>query len=424
MTGVEIAALASAALSAGTGVASAASAGKANKRGVAFAKEENAAQRKNQWEMWHSNNIFNSPIEQMKRLKEAGINPHYYFGGNSGNNQAVPVQASPGGVSPNIRPVDFSPIAQSAQTMLQAEMMKAQIDNIKAQTNKTNEEIESVELANGITTEVLKNTPTDIDLNNQIKRANIEITKEQIELTSAKVESEKQQLINSISTNEEIKQRIDNLIVQKQYTEQQTANLVASMALTQSQIKTEAVKRVNISADTNLKNKESQLKEEQTKTQSFIRSNLTANTQYLNANAKNLGKQYDILEEQRKEYNRKNFLGEKYDMSDRSNSMTTSEEQIRVIKQTYRNLMKDEKFKELKIEEQQYINMNLGVDTALRPLKEQMNNSRIDLENETRRLNNENTQRRNRNLDNTSSTTRSYDSRGRQTGSRTTTRHR
>ena len=46
----------------------------------------------------------------------------------------------------------------------------------------------------------------------------------------------------------------------------------------------------------------------------------------------------------------------------------SSESNIQIMKQTYQNLMKDEKFKDLKIEEQEFINMNMGIDAILSPI--------------------------------------------------------
>lgn len=349
MTGIEIAALASAAISAGTGTASAVSAGKANKRGIKYAKEENDLQRNFQREMWNNQNWYNSPAEQMKRLKEAGINPHYYFGG-SPQNQTAPVPSSGGGVAVNQKGVDFSPIAQAGQTMLQSELMKAQIDNINADTNKKNEETEGQSLSNGVTTKILANTDTDINLNNQIKG-------ESIELTKAKVQSEKQEILNKIETNEQIKQTVNNLIASKAYTEQQTINLVSALALTKAQIITEGERQTNIRADTATKRANEQYTKQLAKTQSFVRSNLTANTAYQNASTRNLGIIGENLREENQSRKRQNYLDSKYSLNERETSWQNSREQQNVIHQSYRNLMKDEKFKELKITEQEYINM-------------------------------------------------------------------
>lgn len=399
MTGAEIAMLASAAISTGSGVANAISAGKMNKRGVKYATEENARMRDFQREMFNAQNAYNDPTALMARLKKAGINPHYYIGQGAVNNQSASVPSSSGGLVPNLRPVDFTPMGQGVQTMLNAEMIKAQINNINADTKKKNEETTGQVLANGITTQNLANMPTSIDLDNQVKRANIGNTTEQTELAKARVASEKQELLNKISTNDKIKQEIDNLISTKELTEQQTNNLIVSMAFTQAQIKTEGIKQVNIKSDTELKKSQAYYNKELGKTQSFIRSNLTANTAYQNAGTKNLGAVYGNLTEEFKKLQRSNYIGEQYDLNKARNDFQEQSDRINVIRQTYRNLMKDEQFKDLKITEQEFINANMGVDMMLSPVTKQ-----LELRGGT--------------------TTTRFDSRGDYSGHTTTRRHR
>lgn len=349
MTGVEIAALASAAVSAGTGTASAISAGKANKRGVKYAEKENGLQREFQEHMYNRQIEWNDPKNMMARLKAAGINPHFYMGGSpQAGNPSVP--SSGGGVAINQKGVDFSPIAQAGQTMLQSEMIKAQIENIKADTAKKNEETEGQNLSNGISTKVLANTDTDINLNNQTKGENIELTK-------TKVESEKQEILNKIETNAEIKQRVDNLITTKSYTEQQTVNLISALALTQAQTITEREKQNNLRADNDLKRAQERYTHEKAKTESHVRSNLTANTAYQNASTRNLSVIGENLREENQSRKRQNYLDSKYSLNERQTDWETSRDTQNVIKQSYRNLMRDERFKELKITEQEYQNM-------------------------------------------------------------------
>ncbi|AXH77554.1 MAG: DNA pilot protein [Microviridae sp.] len=40
-------------------------------------------------EMWNKGNAYNAPIEQMKRLKEAGLNPNLVYGNGAGQSQAA-----------------------------------------------------------------------------------------------------------------------------------------------------------------------------------------------------------------------------------------------------------------------------------------------------------------------------------------------
>lgn len=397
MTGVEIAALASAAISAGTGTASAISAGKANKRGVKYAEKENGLQREFQERMYNRQIEWNDPKNMMARLKEAGINPHYYIGGNP-TAQSPNVPSSGGGVAINQKGVDFSPISQAGQTMLQSEMMKAQIENIKANTNKTNTDAEGSALANGVTAQRLENLPTEIDIANQSGRENIELLK-------AKTELEEQRLTTEITKNENLKQQTDNLITSKGLTEQQTKNLITSMALTIAQIKTEGIKQQNIKADTGLKKAEINYKNESAKTQSHVRSNLSANTAYQNASRKNLEADYINIRERGKANIRANEIGGAFDYSNAEISNASDRQRLEIIRQSYRNLTKDEKFRDLQIEEKEYTNLMLQYDMYANPIKDAVDmGTKVTPQNST--------------------TTTRHDSDGNYSGHTTTRRHR
>lgn len=100
------------------------------------------AQMQNQWsvEQWERENEYNSPVNQMSRLKTAGINPNLAYSNGVSNLSA----ASPGMTSgaPS-SPVDMSALGQRAtlgqtiQLALTNEAQRAAIDNTKAQTRKT-----------------------------------------------------------------------------------------------------------------------------------------------------------------------------------------------------------------------------------------------------------------------------------------------
>lgn len=61
-------------------------------------KEQNEAQRRFERKQWEDTNLYNSPIEQMARLRAAGINPHAPFASGGGANTAqnfVPSKPTP-----------------------------------------------------------------------------------------------------------------------------------------------------------------------------------------------------------------------------------------------------------------------------------------------------------------------------------------
>lgn len=135
---------------------------KAIKKQIAAQKEENEkirqynlmlARQQNQWniEQWQRENDYNSPSAQMARFREAGLNPDLMYGnGTAGNSMGSPALTSGAPATPQ----DMSPLGgmrnfgDVIQNTLNQEMQRAQIEAIKANTNKTKEETTGVILAN------------------------------------------------------------------------------------------------------------------------------------------------------------------------------------------------------------------------------------------------------------------------------------
>lgn len=109
------------------------------------------ARTQNQWnlEQWQRENDYNSPTAQMARFRAAGLNPNLAYG-----------QTNPAASSPSMTagaassPTDMSAIGnkrnfgQAMQEMLGLEMQKAQIEAIKAGTEKTKSETVGVDINN------------------------------------------------------------------------------------------------------------------------------------------------------------------------------------------------------------------------------------------------------------------------------------
>lgn len=111
----------------------------ANKQEQKRSREYNLklAQMQNQWnvEQWQRENDYNSPVNQLKRLKEAGLNPDLVYGGGIQNTSASSPPMSSGAPS---APIDWSPMGNlvnsAVQAQLSADYMQAQIDNLNADT--------------------------------------------------------------------------------------------------------------------------------------------------------------------------------------------------------------------------------------------------------------------------------------------------
>lgn len=105
------------------------------------------ARTQNQWnlEQWQRENDYNSPTAQMARFRAAGLNPNLAYGQMS-NGASSPTLTSGAASSPT----DMSAIGnkrnfgQAMQEALGLEMQKAQIEAIKAGTEKTKEDTKNV----------------------------------------------------------------------------------------------------------------------------------------------------------------------------------------------------------------------------------------------------------------------------------------
>lgn len=133
MTGVEIAAVAGAASSLlGTG-ANAYATGRLNKKNRKFQKELYEQQRADNERQWHMTNQYNTPLSQMNRLKEAGLNPMLMYGsgaGGAGNAGSTPTSATFQNYEDKPPNFDFSSLGGYIGFRQQA----AQTDNTRANT--------------------------------------------------------------------------------------------------------------------------------------------------------------------------------------------------------------------------------------------------------------------------------------------------
>lgn len=91
-----------------------------------------------QMDMWNANNVYNSPLQQMERLREAGLNPNLVYGNGSATHTATMASAPSVGYKAMSHPL------QNALLSYQVENMRAQNDNLKAQNELLKSQAESV----------------------------------------------------------------------------------------------------------------------------------------------------------------------------------------------------------------------------------------------------------------------------------------
>lgn len=115
---------------------------------AAFSREERMQQQDWIERMNREANAYNSPSNQMKLLKEAGLNPDLAYSSlsSAAANAPAPAQQAQTPVAGNYLPVNpFAPVGEALSGL---SMQKAQIDALKAGTNKTNKESKQLDITN------------------------------------------------------------------------------------------------------------------------------------------------------------------------------------------------------------------------------------------------------------------------------------
>lgn len=195
------------------------------------------AKYQNQWnlEQWNRENAYNTPTEQMRRLRQAGINPNLAFSnGNLDNVSASSPSAAPMKVEPYLgNTQDMQSMVANVMTGLQAfesykqaqnqtklgetqiDYLKADVLNKRAQNEKLFEEKLGLQYDNYVKKELrdyniemfklqMDNVRADISLKNaqkDVHALSLSYTNKQMELIAEEIKKVKQETTNLKTTN-------------------------------------------------------------------------------------------------------------------------------------------------------------------------------------------------------------------------------
>lgn len=239
---------------------------------IAFERNKQLAQFQNQLNIdaWNMQNQYNSPRAQMARLRDAGINPDLYYGGTSGLSASNSPTMSGG--TP-ISPADYTlggnrkTIGDTIANSLNMSLVKAQVDNLKADSAKKSSEKEGIDITNKTIFDSniaqIKSTLSQAGFNEaqtnkvtyeiQSIQKSIEVASQQISLWQAQISNMSvQQAQNWLS-----------LQIQKNVSDAQIKELCQSANLKEAQakeiLKLLPSKLANLIADTDLKSSQSKL---------------------------------------------------------------------------------------------------------------------------------------------------------------------
>ncbi len=155
-----------------------------------------------QLEMWNMQNEYNSPMSQMQRYKDGGLNPNLIYGNGSssaGNSAQLPQYSAPQMQS------EFAPISgiQGVLGMYQDFRMKqAQIDNTNAQTKNTEARTASEALRPSLLGVQTESQKFDLDTKDMLRPYQAQ-TKEQMMLQSKAKTQQEWQRIRLMSQQEQ-----------------------------------------------------------------------------------------------------------------------------------------------------------------------------------------------------------------------------
>lgn len=316
-----------------SGIYSGVSAGKMNKRGERFQREENEKARAYNDRLISDAQAYNDPKRQMERLKAAGINPHMaYANGAPMNVQQQTPTASTSSTAPNYKMADMS---SATQGLMNVAMMKSQIDNLNADTEKKRAEARNTTTNTDISAVELENKVNQVNQENMIRDVQINGGVAQKDLTLEQVRKTNQEVANLVSTNEQIRAYIDKLVAERNLTEQQKTNLIAQLSVIYATKK-------NIDADTNVKGTQATLNKEKSQTEAVSRSNIRVDTLSKN--------------EQLKMYERNNRIGDKYDYSNAESDMKLRDANTKKAIKLVTTADKSNQMLDLKLTEQEYNN--------------------------------------------------------------------
>lgn len=217
----------------------------------------------NRWniEQWQRENDYNSPTAQMSRFRAAGLNPNLAYGQMS-NGASSPALTSGAASSPT----DMSAIGnkrnfgQAMQEVLNLEMQRAQIDAIKAGTEKTKEDTKNVTASTEALTidNMYRAAKHEQDL--QVGGMTIRLGKSTLKMNDQQMENLKADLEQTVATVESIKQsveeskaRVELLGVQK---ESQLAAIIRDNEKTKAEIAKTYAEFKKINAETKITEQE------------------------------------------------------------------------------------------------------------------------------------------------------------------------
>jgi hypothetical protein len=203
--------------------------GKMNKKSREFSREMYQRTKTDNLTNWQMQNEYNSPQQQMQRLKNAGLNPNMLY---DKTGAVIPAQNinTPDVQSAQFRTPEFGNIGTGlVQGYFDTKIKQAQYDNFKAQNTVLLQEsvLKAAQAAGEVVRtqgQSLSNTFAEQNLTNALKKAGMETDKLGADIEFTLSENQRRAVMNSQNLQESI-QRVKNMATQN-INDQATLNII------------------------------------------------------------------------------------------------------------------------------------------------------------------------------------------------------
>lgn len=179
---------------------------KMNKRAVKFNREMYDKQRADAISNFDRVNAYNTPEQQMRRFREAGLNPHLMYQGSNNVSAAAPISQAQAQVpeqqTPNVAAMAAGPVNTYMETRsfkAQQKIMAAQELKILADVNKTNLSAENQATLNQYQGTILEQELTGKKIQNTAAEINITQSQQLVAAQLEKLEVETRKLFQDVS---------------------------------------------------------------------------------------------------------------------------------------------------------------------------------------------------------------------------------
>ena len=213
-----------------------------NAENRAFAEATYAKQRADALADWERNNQYNAPVQQMNRLRQAGLNPNLVYG-KGADNTATMARASNSQLGNAIAPrIDTLGMGGMLAKYIQLKQIKTQTDNVEANTSTAKMEAalkgaQTAQLAASTATTAFELDKSKALMDSQVKQAQLNNELTQSNITNLQQQTninldrnEREQLSNSANVQKTLQEILTEKLKQAQI-EQSTKRDVAQTAV-------------------------------------------------------------------------------------------------------------------------------------------------------------------------------------------------